>query len=179
MIGKQTTTVKISANILSGSPAIPEPWTVYDTPSPADFNDFNAFNATFFMQAEFLGADKIQTLSGYEKQGVMGYRPMATIDLRNTTRAETQKIQTLLGFAGTWGTANRLPFPGSGGVVPARNVPTIFGISTGGTTATYQYYNLTTSIMNITRELSVNSQVITLNFSGIYIVNTIPDGFIV
>jgi hypothetical protein len=172
MIGKQTTTVKISANVLVGTNVTP--WTAYNSGV-----DFSAFNATFFMQAEFLGAEKIQTLSGYEKQGIMGFRPMATIDLRNTTRAETQKIQTLLGYAGTWASGNRPLFPGAGGATLGRNVPTIFGISTGGTTATYQYYNLTTSIMNITRELSVNSQVITLNFSGINIVNTIPDGFIV
>jgi hypothetical protein len=175
-IGRQIETIKIGAGVLNTSETW-VPWTIY-----ASGVDFAAFNATFSVQTEFLGSSKIQTLSGYEKQGIMGYRPYVTIDLRNTTSAETQKIQTLLGHAGTWGATARPPFPDAnlpGNVAPPRDTPTVFAISTNGNVANYQYFNLESGVINVARELTINSQIITLSFSGINVLTTIPNGFIV
>lgn len=175
-IGKQIETIKIGAGVLN-SIGTWVPWTAY-----VSGVDFAAFNASFYVQTEFLGASKIQTLSGYEKQGIMGYRPFVTIDLRNTSRAETQKIQTLLGHAGTWGEAGRPPFPDASvgaNVSPPRDNPTVFAISTDGNIANYQYFNLESGVINVARELTINSQLITLSFTGINVFTTIPNGFIV
>jgi hypothetical protein len=137
---------------------------------------FNVWNASIGWRTEYLGATKIQTLTGYEKTGLVAYRGFITINLKNTTQAEAQKIRTLLGHVGTWGSAAR---PGTNVPFPALDVPTVFNISDRADMGGAIIYNLETGVMEAQRELSINSQIITLSFSSVFVRNTIPEEAIV
>lgn len=167
-IGKQTTEIRWVAGVLNSAGAF-VPLTL------PDGNFFNAWNITHGFRPEYLGADSITTLSGYKKQGLVAYRPYLTVDLKNTTRAEAQKIQNLLNTVGTWATPAR---PGDFSAI-ARDRPTVFRVSPNESDAFSYVYNLETSNIEIQRELTINSQIISLSFSGVDVVNTIPNSAII
>jgi hypothetical protein len=137
---------------------------------------FNVWNASIGWRTEYLGSPKIQTLTGYEKTGLVAYRGFITINLKNTTQSEAQKIRTLLGHVGTWGVTDR---PGNNVPFPTRDVPTVFNVSDRADMGGAIIYNLETGGIEVQRELSINSQIITLSFSSVFVRNTIPEEAIV
>jgi hypothetical protein len=167
-IGKQTTEIRWDAGVLDAAGAF-----VRLTAEAGNF--FNAWNITHGFRPEYLGAESITTLSGYKKQGIVAYRPYLTVNLKNTSRAEAQKIQNLLNTVGTWATPNR---PGDFSSI-ARDRPTVFRVSPSESNTFSYVYNLDTSAIEIQRELTINNQIISLSFSGVDVVNTIPNSAIV
>ena len=141
-----------------------------------------AWNASFEYRTEYLGPPKIRTLTGFERQGIVGFRPYMSINLRNTSRTDTTRIAELLSYVGTWGATNRPAIdldPPNPPSVPDRNIPTVFRITPNTNAGLAQVYNIETPTVEINRELTINSQIISISFSGLYITNSIPNSIIV
>ena len=169
-VGKQTDIIRVEAGILDPEDGF-VPFPAYSSPV-----SIKVWNASFSYVTEYLGSARTQSLTGYERAGIVGYRPVMNASLRNTTRAESENIATLLSYAGTWGSVNR---PNIGGSPVPRNVPTVYRISPNSSSDNQAIYNLDSPSIEIARELTINSQVISLSFRGVEITNVIPDSVIV
>jgi hypothetical protein len=68
---------------------------------------YNIWNMQFEYIAEFLGSASQRTLSGYERGGVLGYRPKCSINLNNSLPSDTTKIRELLSNLSSWTNSDR------------------------------------------------------------------------
>lgn len=169
-IGKQTPQISIQAGVLDDDLAF-----VPYTNNAGTIYTINAYNLTVGWKEEYLGAQSISTLSGYNKMGVVGFRAYMNFSLRNMSANDAWDIKGLLGLLGTWDSAVRP----TDDTPPPRDVPTVYQISTNTSNTNNEVYNLDSSSFEIQRELTVNNQMISLSFSGVKIKNFVPDNVMV
>jgi hypothetical protein len=188
---------------------------------------YKVWNSNFVAESDFQGSSTVESLTGFERGGLQGYRSNCRIDLDNTYKTDALDIQNLLddivsqmpqkrtiftgtpnvisgfevtlpssasavaqfykGFEITDGLGNTFiitnytsgrvatlsgePPVGWDNVViyikPPDSMNTIVRISPTASVGDGEFYNLTGSTFGVNRQLTVGSQVITLNFRGV------------
>jgi hypothetical protein len=202
---------------------------------------YDVWNAQFMFEADYQDSPTVQSLTGFERGGIQGYRAMCSIDLKATYGTNATKVRQLLNWMSETGVGSRRMltttfsyvddniivlteapnalandfykgFEVNQGdtekyIITAYNGTTkqatlsgdpTFAEETGGTPNDInvrvpnsmnviarispttdigdgEYYNLVDSVYGVQRELTIGSQIISLNFRGVERKDSISD----
>lgn len=132
---------------------------------------YDIWNIRYNYKQEYLGGATLESLTGFKRGNPSAFRANITVNLKNTTNANTQAIRTLLGqtssrFDRTIGATELNP-----------NRPTLCAVwadDTSTNVADAEVCNLIEGTMGVERELTVGNQIITMTFEGVELKKEIP-----
>jgi hypothetical protein len=199
---------------------------------------YDVWNAQFMFEADYQDSPTVQSLTGFERGGIQGYRAMCSIDLKATYGTNATKVRQLLNWMSETGVGSRriltatftyvteprdnrivltnapnalandfykgfevnqgstekyiiTAYNGTTKQATLSGVPTfsegtinvrvpnsmnvIARISPTTNIGDGEYYNLVDSVYGVQRELTIGSQIISLNFRGVERKDSISD----